>query len=269
VLALGYLLAELWHGPSRVGWTLARLVAALAIVGAPLLWLFRKPLCAISGVESVNPGAQACGDTVSRSLPVSEQGFAAVLVLLVGAGVLIWVTRISSGRSPGSDRSRIRRPEVTVLLVVGLTLVGLLVVSQVLSAQESSALEVGSEHLALAALLLLAIPATMALRARDPRRFAVGMLLAAIVFFVAWYPNLSGLPLPSDFANIYQGLLPTWNHSFQFAVNRDPAAEGSMVDALTIAAAVVTVILGLVVMILARYWGTARPARTPVAGETA
>ena len=49
VLALAYLLAELWHGPSRVGWTLARVAGALAIIGAPLMWLLRKPLCAIAG----------------------------------------------------------------------------------------------------------------------------------------------------------------------------------------------------------------------------
>jgi len=142
-------------------------------------------------------------------------------------------------------------------------------VSQVLSAEQSSELQVGSEPLALAALLLLAIPAAMTLRARDPRRVAGGIVLAAIVFFVAWYPNLSGLPLPSDFANVYQGLLPTWNHAFQFAVNSDPPVEGSMVDSITVAVGIVTVILGLIVMILARYWGPARRARSPVVSEGA
>jgi len=270
VLALGYLLAELWHGPSRVGWMLARVAAALAIVGAPLLWLFRTPLCAISGVESVNPGGQACSDPVSRILPLSEQGFGAVLVLLVGAGVLIWLTRISAGRGPGwSERSIIRRPEVSMLFVVGLTLAGLLAVSQVLSPEQSSELTVGSDPLALAALLLLAIPAAMALRARDPRRVAGGVVLAAMVFFVAWYPNLAGLPLPSDFANVYQGLLPTWNYAFQFAVNSDPPVEGSMVDSITVAVAIVTVILLLIAMILARYWGPARRTRSPVGSEGA
>jgi hypothetical protein len=156
-----------------------------------------------------------------------------------------------------------------MLLVVGLTLAGLLVVSRLLSAAPSSDLQVGSEHLALGALALLSFPARMALRARDPRRFAAGIVLASIVFFVAWYPILSGLPLPSDFASVYQGLLPTWNHAFQFAVNRDPPAEGSMVDSITVAVGIVTVILGIIVMILARYWGPARPARSPVVTEGA
>ena len=34
VLALAYFVAELWHGPSRRTWVLARVAAALAIVGA-------------------------------------------------------------------------------------------------------------------------------------------------------------------------------------------------------------------------------------------
>ena len=34
--------------------------AALAIMGPALLWLFHRPLCAFVGVESVNPGSQAC-----------------------------------------------------------------------------------------------------------------------------------------------------------------------------------------------------------------
>ena len=295
VLALGYLLAELWHGPSRVGWTLARVAGALAMVGAPLLWLLRKPLCAISGVESVNPGGQACGDTVSRTLPLSEQGFAAVLVLLVGAGVILWLLwKGGAGRFsadldsvsprrvarhigwavafglPGLLVSRAgRHRDPAILLALGGTVVGLLAVWLLLDDQPTTELQVGSEYLALAALLLLAIPAVMALRARDPRRFAAGMVLAAIVFFVAWYPNLAGLPLPSDFANVYQGLLPTWNYAFQFAVNTDPPVEGSMVDSITVAVGVVTVILGLITMILARYWGPAHPNRSSAVSEGA
>jgi len=260
VLALAYLLAELWHGPSRVGWTVARVAGALAIVGAPLLWLFRRPLCAIAGVEKANPGGQACGDTISRNLPLSEQSFAAVLVIVVGAGVLLWLARVTPNRSGTRERSFIHRPEAAMLLVIGLTLAGLVVVSRLLSAATTSTLTIGSEQLALGAFVLLAIPAAMSLRSRDPRRFAVGVVIAAVVFFVAWYPNLSGMPLPSDFANVYQGLLPTWNYAFQFAVNTDPPVKGSMVDGTTVVIGVVMVILGLVVMVAARAWGRSRSA---------
>ena len=33
-----------------------------------------------------------------------------------------------------------------------------------------------------------------------------------------WYPNWSGLPLPTGIHNFYQGILPTWTWAFQFGV---------------------------------------------------
>jgi hypothetical protein len=44
------------------------------------------------------------------------------------------------------------------------------------------------------------------------------------MWFLIFYPNLSGLPLPSTIVNAYQGLLPTYLYPFQFPVNTDPAA---------------------------------------------
>ena len=88
----------------------------------------------------------------------------------------------------------------------------------------------------------------------------------AILFFVAWYPNLSGLPLPSDFANIYQGLLPTWNWDFQFAVNTDPAVEGSTIGLDTLVLGALSVLVVVSTAIVARRWGRLvedEPARVP------
>lgn len=268
ILALAYWMAELWHGPSRFGWTLAKVAAALAIVGAPLLWLFRQPLCSLAGVERMNPNGEACGDVLTRNLPLSEQGFAALLVLAVGAGVFLWVWRLTGrGTSPSGSRAWGRRPELALVAVAGLTMVALLIVSRFLSSVATSQLTLGAEHLALAALLLLGIPAVMALRARDPKRFAGGVVLAAIVFLIAWYPNLSGLPLPRNFVNVYQGLLPTWNYAFQFAVNTDPPVKGGTVGGDTVAILGVTLLLVIVAMIAARFWGPPRAARAPVVGE--
>ena len=42
-MALAYFLAELWHGPSRGTWAVARVGAAIAVIGAPLLWLLPEP----------------------------------------------------------------------------------------------------------------------------------------------------------------------------------------------------------------------------------
>ncbi len=72
-------------------------------------------------------------------------------------------------------------------------------------------------------LLVLGPIAWVAWTARSPRRFAVGIVVAATVVFVAFYPNWSGMPLPNGIFNWYQGLLPTWLYPFQFAVNTDPA----------------------------------------------
>jgi hypothetical protein len=63
-MALAYFLAELWHGPSRRTWMLARVAAAIAIIGPPLLWLMRLPLCGVARTESVNAG--------TRSAPASR-----------------------------------------------------------------------------------------------------------------------------------------------------------------------------------------------------
>ena len=46
VLALAYFAAEVWHGASRRTWLLARVAAAVAIMGPVILWLSRYPLCA-------------------------------------------------------------------------------------------------------------------------------------------------------------------------------------------------------------------------------
>ena len=105
---------------------------------------------------------------------------------------------------------------------------------------------------------ILAIPAWMVMRARDARRYVLGVLGIAALWLLLWYPNISGLPLPSEFAHLYQGLLPTWNWDFQFAVNTDPASDGSSIDGITLVIGVVTVVFVIGVGAAARWWG-----RTP------
>ena len=130
-----------------------------------------------------------------------------------------------------------------------------------LDTTSTTGLGLSSDVLALMGLALLAVPAWLTLRARDPRRFVLGVLAAALLWLLLWYPNIAGLPLPSDFASIYQGLLPTWNHAFQFAVNADVASDNGMVGSSTFVVAGVTLIFVSAVAAAARRWG--RPAGRP------
>lgn len=270
ILAVAYFVAELWHGPSAKTFLLARVAGALAILGPPVLWLLRAPICGLAGVDQVNPDGVACG-ALSRSLTVAESALAAIAVVIIGGVALVWLVR------RGHDGRGLRLPlgfgRLGSLASGGLPsplmLIGVLAAtaiaaaaSQVLvSARPAFTIQVVAEILASVAILLLAWPAYLAIRARDPRRWAAGFVVAAVVVFIVWYPNLTGLPLPNSLASVYQGLLPTWNYDFQFAVNQDPAGNGPLVDLGTVVIGVSAAILSLAAMVIARTWrGT--PERT-------
>ena len=61
--------------------------------------------------------------------------------------------------------------------------------------------------------------------ARDARRFVVGLVTAAVAWFIVVYPNFSALPLPTVVANAYQGVLPTYPYPFQFPSNRSEVVK--------------------------------------------
>lgn len=70
-ILLAYFLAELWHGPSRQTWSLARIAFAFVLMAPALLWIWRDPLCAVSGVATMDPTAFACTRPLSDvALPV-------------------------------------------------------------------------------------------------------------------------------------------------------------------------------------------------------
>ena len=85
VLGVAYFVAELWNGPSRATWLLARVAAAAAIVAPALLWVGKAPLCRFVRVEDVNPGSLACtgnpGDLVITAR-------VAGLVLVMGVAIV-------------------------------------------------------------------------------------------------------------------------------------------------------------------------------------
>jgi hypothetical protein len=101
-------------------------------------------------------------------------------------------------------------------------------------------------------LLLLA---WVALGARDSRRYVVSAMIAAALWFVVFYPNISGLPLPNPYAQAYLGVLPTWNYDFQFGVNTDePVRDAQLIGPESLALAGGVALLALVVMYAIWSW---------------
>jgi len=65
----------------------------------------------------------------------------------------------------------------------------------------------------------LAYLALQVVGATDPRRFAAGIVVAAVGWFLVLYPNIAALPLPAAIVNAYQGIVPTYLYAFQFPVS--------------------------------------------------
>jgi len=250
-LALAYFLAELWHGPSRGTWALARIGAAIAVIGAPLLWLLRQPLCGLANTQSVNPNTEVCAG-LSRALVLTDIqaiGVAITVGGLIAAGLALTV----------SDRATGYRP-LLIPLSFAAALVGAMTVLLGSNGKPFFQVTVQAEYPALAALILLAVPAYFVLRASDPRKFVVGALTAAVIWFVAFYPNIASLPVPTPLSQVHLGLLPTWNWGFQFGVNRDPAANVAISWPGVILLAVAVVGLCIAAVYAARTWRSARYA---------
>jgi hypothetical protein len=183
------------------------------------------------------------------------------LVLAIGglavAGVLVYLGMTSGGA--GTPRS----PERSLALPVCFAVALFGVVFVVVGAQMAPAFfkaSLPAEPPALFALLLLAVPAYFVLRASDPRKFVVGALAAAVIWFVAFYPNIASLPVPTALSQIHLGLLPTWIWGFQFGVNRDPAANVA-IGWLSVALLAVAVIALCIAAVYAAWtWRSARYA---------
>ena len=268
LLALSYFLAELWHGPGARTWFLARVAAALAIVAVPLLWLLRTPLCILAGTAVAHPTGVACSSEVTRTAQLSEAGVTALVLLGAGAafvGYLSWRGARAAAHAPRDDRGQ--GIWLVAIVIVALATLGAVVAAMVLlDSSVTTSLALSSDVLALMGLVVLAVPAWLTIRARDPRRFVLGVLAAAVLWLLLWYPNISGLPLPSEFASMYQGLLPTWNWDFQFSVNTDPASDGGVLDSGTFVIGAITLVFVLVVAAAARAWDRSSdgPRRPPL-----
>ncbi|HEY2917006.1 MAG TPA: phospholipid carrier-dependent glycosyltransferase [Candidatus Limnocylindrales bacterium] len=243
LIALAYLIAELWHGPSWRTWVMVRLAAAVAVLGPFLLWLFQRPLCGIAQVTAINPGSTACPTTIPD---VALSPRAIGIAIVVGIGVLLllrlflssdsdddgWYEADAGGGATWSAgiggaglRGRVvRAGAIAVSVVVGFSAITWLVPATSVIRLRAVPVEPIALIVTIALLPLAAFIAT----ARDARRFAVGLLIAIGLWFVLWYPNISALPLPSNLTNMFQGLLPSYLYPFQFWVNTTPRPTGPM-----------------------------------------
>jgi hypothetical protein len=166
---------------------------------------------------------------------------------LIAAGALFFGLRDSLS-------SRNRGLALPVSFAVALLGVVIVLIGAGLEGEARFTMKVQAEWPALAALLLLAVPAYFVLRAADPRRFVLGALGAAAVWFVTFYPNIASLPVPTALSQIHLGLLPTWNWGFQFGVNRDIANEGPVDGSAIGLLAVAAIVLCVAGIYAARAW---------------
>jgi dolichyl-phosphate-mannose--protein O-mannosyl transferase len=232
LLALAYLAAEIWHGPSSRTWRLARGAAAGAFLAPVVMWLFRGPLCALINVEKANPGSQACTQAAALPITLTQQAVGLILVIAVAGIALVWqLLRMDRAVRGGATREETRGALVRIWLTVAVGIAALVATAVLLPATPLvETTSIPGELLALLLLGILGPLAWISWRATSPRRFAVGIVLAAGFVFVLFYPNIAGLPLPSSVYNWYQGLLPTWLYPFQFPVNTDPAVTVSLLS---------------------------------------
>jgi predicted membrane-bound dolichyl-phosphate-mannose-protein mannosyltransferase len=215
-LALAYFLAELWHGPSRRTWLLARLAAGVAVLGPFLLWLLHRPLCAVVRVTDIVPGSQAC-PTLIPEVTVTPRAVA--IAIVVGVGVLLLLRELlmvtdEPARLDGGFRPWRR----AAFIAVGTTVLFVLASTVLNDAQGIDLTNIPVEPIALLVTIALTPVAAYVATARDSRRFVAGAIGAMAFWFVLWYPNISALPLPAAIHNAYQGFLPTYLYPFQFWV---------------------------------------------------
>jgi hypothetical protein len=250
LLALAYFVAELWNGPSPRTWLLARIAAAVAILAPFGLWLFSRPLCGFVRVTDVNPGSLAC-PTYIPDLALSPRTLA--IAIVVGIGVLLLVRVLLSFGEP-DESEELGGPDDAAdvgdrqdrrggfgssmrdrLLSAGVIAIGVsiafVVASSVFTSTAAIRLtQLPVEPLALIVTLALLPVAAFVATARDARRFVAGLLGAIGLWFMAFYPNISALPLPAAVHNAYQGLLPTYVYPFQFPVATGNRTAPSLVD---------------------------------------
>jgi hypothetical protein len=241
ILALAYLIAELWHGPSRRTWLAVRLAGAAAIVAPAMLWLLSRPLCGFVGVQSVNPGSQACPAVIPELvLTLRTAGLLGVVVL----GALVFGRGLLAIEREGEGIGMRRLGQGGIGVAIGLALVAIQPDTALWTLQGMPV-----EPIALLVAVPLVYLAAQVIAARDARRYVVGAIAAVTGWFVVFYPNIAALPLPSTVVNAYQGLLPTYLYAFQFPISK--VARNVNTPLLSPTLAILTIAIGVTCLVVA------------------
>jgi hypothetical protein len=217
LMGLAYLLAELWHGPSRRTWLLARLAGAAALLMPGLLWLLKPELC---GLARVNPGeyweGTVCGAGTGDVIVTTR----VLMIFVVLLASLVWLAAVL--RRLDHRRARGRGERTWILQILMPVVASLAATSWIVASGPAGV----AFHAAMPADSLTLFPviggvlaAYFAVTARNPRRFVIGVGVVAILVFAVMYPDLSALWMPNTIQGIYSVLSPTWMYGFWFATN--------------------------------------------------
>jgi hypothetical protein len=248
LLGLAYFLAELWHGPSRRTWLLARVAAVAAAMVPAALWVAKYPLCSLARVDTTNYfGNTACG-SVTGTLTVDTRTFL-IAVVLVGALAVLALTliRLERHASQGGEEGQAWIFQMIIPVAVAGGLILWLGANGPRDVIFQAALP--PDLLALVMAVLGVCLGILAITARDSRRLVLGICIFAVVAFALLYPDLSALPMPNLLLNVYDAILPTWFYGFQFADNLQASQTVSLISG----AAIVVSISALFVALLAGY----------------
>jgi hypothetical protein len=183
------------------------------------MWLLHRPLCALVGVERVNPGSQACPAVIPDLVLTART---AGLAIAIGIGLFFLIRRFLAFESADereTGREGLRAAYLSLFwtglgVAAALLVVGLLPDTPILTLNN-----IPVEPIALIVAIPLGYLALQVMASRDARRFVVGFVVAVAAWFVILYPNISALPLPSAVVAAYQGILPTYLYAFQFPVS--------------------------------------------------
>jgi hypothetical protein len=219
--ALAYFLAELWHGPSRRTWLLARFAAAAALIFPAAVWLLKYPLCGLVRVSTSDYfGNTICGSGTGDVR--LEMRMLLIGIVLIGAltalALVLW--RLERRQNAGIEESSWIGQLLAPVLVSGVLLWWL---GQNGPRDIVFQAAAPPDLISVVMLILGVLLAAICITARNPRRFVLGTCAVAIIAFLALYPNLSALPMPSSIVSLYNGFLPTWFYGFQFSVNLQQA----------------------------------------------